>query len=69
MLEWEANYIHSPSSVSLFAKEQKTGTKENGAPFAELDEDTRLKAEARYFSYYELFADPDPNAQGPAIFS
>ncbi len=46
----------------------KADEKENGALVGELDEATRQKAEARYFNYYELYADPDPSAQGPATF-
>ena len=42
--------------------------KENGVALGELDEDTRPKAEARFYSYYQLHIEPDPNAQGPAIF-
>lgn len=34
----------------------------------ELDEATRVKAEITYPAYYELFADPDPSAQGNAPF-
>lgn len=46
----------------------KFAAKDNGIPLGELDEDTRQKAETRYFSYYELYADPDPKATGPADF-
>lgn len=41
---------------------------ENDVPLGELDEATRQNAERRYFSYYELNAEPDSNAQGPAEF-
>lgn len=46
----------------------KFAAKENGLPLGELDEATRQIAEARYFSYYELYTDPDPKATGPADF-
>ncbi len=53
-----------------FQESQKESAKENGgAPYVELDDVTRMKAEAKYFSYYELFGDPDPEAQGSASFS
>jgi pre-mRNA-processing factor 39 len=39
-----------------------------GAGLPELDEATRPKAERRFYNYYELNVDPDPNAQGPANF-
>jgi pre-mRNA-processing factor 39 len=42
--------------------------KENGSAAGELDEAARRKAETRFYSYYQLFTDPDPNAQGPASF-
>ncbi|KAJ2903151.1 uncharacterized protein MKZ38_010283 [Zalerion maritima] len=35
----------------------------------ELDEATQLKAETKYFKFYEYFGEPDPNAQGAASFS
>lgn len=34
----------------------------------ELDEASRQKAELRFFNYYQLYIEPDPNAQGPASF-
>jgi pre-mRNA-processing factor 39 len=46
----------------------KFAAKDNGLPVGELDEATREKAEARYYNYYELYADPDPKATGPADF-
>jgi pre-mRNA-processing factor 39 len=35
----------------------------------ELDEATRLKAEGRFFSYYQLQGEPDAAAQGPIPFN
>jgi len=58
----------SPASVSAFGP-SRAGLKDMGAPLGELDEATRQKAEARYFSFYELYVDPDPDAQGTASFS
>lgn len=55
----------SPQSVSTLSQ----ASKENGAALGELDEATRLKAESRFFSYYQLQRDPDPDAQGPAPFN
>lgn len=46
----------------------KFSAKENGVPLGELDEATRLKAEARYFSFYDLYTEPDPKATGLAEF-
>ncbi|KAK3362226.1 hypothetical protein B0T25DRAFT_561310 [Lasiosphaeria hispida] len=59
--------LFGPQSVSVITS-IKFGIKENGAALGELDEATHLKAESRFFSYYQLHMDPDPNAQGPAIF-
>ncbi|ROW16163.1 hypothetical protein VPNG_01863 [Cytospora leucostoma] len=56
--------MFGPVSIS----KDKFAAKENGLPLSELDEATRQKAEARYFSYYELYTDPDPKAAGPADF-
>lgn len=42
--------------------------KEAGEPAASLDEATLQKAEARYLSFYEVYASPDSVAQGPASF-
>jgi pre-mRNA-processing factor 39 len=63
-----ANHKYRPPSVSPFAKD-KLGAKENGVSGPELDDTARLKSEARYLSYYQLFQEPDPNAQGPAEFN
>jgi len=57
-----------PQSISTVVGKSKLGAKENGIPLGELDDATRLKAESRFFSYYQLHMDPDPNAQGPANF-
>ncbi len=57
-----------PQSVSAISK-AKPGAKENGVAFGELDESSLLKAESRFFSYYQLHTDPDPNAQGNASFN
>ncbi|KAK0667589.1 hypothetical protein QBC41DRAFT_278596 [Cercophora samala] len=58
--------MFGPPSVSLAAK-SKDG-KENGV-VPELDPASRLKAEGRFYNYYELHADPDENAQGLADFN
>ena len=63
----DANVRLSPQSVSAVAKADH-GSKENGVAAGELDEATRPKAESRFYSYYQLYMDPDPNAQGPATF-
>lgn len=56
---------YSPQSVSILSK----AGKENGAALPELDEASRLKAESRFFSYYQLQRQPDADAQGPAPFN
>jgi pre-mRNA-processing factor 39 len=58
--------FYRPQSVSILSK--SGAGKENGAIPGELDEASRLKAESRFFSYYQLQRDPDPDAQGPAPF-
>lgn len=58
------NFAFRPVSVS----KDKFSAKENGVPVGELDEATRPKAEARYFSFYDLYLEPDPKATGPADF-
>ncbi|KAL2017891.1 hypothetical protein VTK56DRAFT_1547 [Thermocarpiscus australiensis] len=58
--------LFGPQSVSPITKAKHT--KEFGG-LPELDEATRLKAERRFYNYYELHTDPDPNAQGPASFN
>lgn len=40
----------------------------DGAALAELDDATKAKAEAKYWSYYDLHGDANPEAQGPASF-
>lgn len=57
-------YASSPVSIS----KDKFAAKDNGLPVGELDAATRQKAEARYFNYYELYAEPDPKATGTADF-
>lgn len=53
-----------PASVS----KDKFIAKENGQPLGELDEATRLKAEAHYFNFFEFFGEADPKATGVAEF-
>ncbi|KAH6634363.1 hypothetical protein B0J18DRAFT_415983 [Chaetomium sp. MPI-SDFR-AT-0129] len=57
--------LFGPQSVSVITKAKQS---KEGAGLPELDEATRAKAERRFYSYYELHTDPDPNAQGPASF-
>lgn len=59
--------LFGPQSILTVGK-SKLGGKENGVPLGELDDATRPKAESRFFSYYQLHMEPDPNAQGPANF-
>lgn len=59
------NSRHSPQSVSVITKARQN---KDGAGLPVLDEESRLKAERRFYSYYELHVNPDPNAQGPASF-
>jgi len=40
-----------------------------GAVLGDLDEETRPKAESRFYSYYQLHMEPSPDAQGPASFN
>jgi len=58
--------IHSPTSVSKDKFSAKDGG--SGQPVGELDEATRLKAEAQFFNFYEFFSEPDPKATGVASF-
>lgn len=59
--------MFGPASVSL-SSTGKSGAKENGVAVSEVDEATRQKAEARYYSFYQLHTDPSPAAQGLASF-
>lgn len=45
------------------------GAKENGASRGELDEAAKQKAEARHLNFFELHAEPNDEAQGPADFN
>ncbi|CAK7237297.1 hypothetical protein SBRCBS47491_009927 [Sporothrix bragantina] len=56
--------VFGPVSVSFT---NKFGEKETEVPA--LDGETQLKAEGRYQSFYEVYAEPDPAAQGPASFN
>lgn len=40
-----------------------------GLVMGDLDEETRPKAESRFYSYYQLHMEPSQDAQGPASFS
>ncbi|KAK4136434.1 hypothetical protein BT67DRAFT_439427 [Trichocladium antarcticum] len=57
--------LFGPQSVSVITKARQH---KDGAGPPVLDEESRLKAERRFYSYYELHVNPDPNAQGPASF-
>ncbi|KEZ44631.1 hypothetical protein SAPIO_CDS3674 [Scedosporium apiospermum] len=57
-----------PPSVSVYSK-TRAGNKENGLTLAELDDATKVKAEAKYWTYYDLHGDVSPDAQGPASFN
>ncbi|KAK0703279.1 hypothetical protein B0T26DRAFT_756839 [Lasiosphaeria miniovina] len=56
-----------PQSVSRLTR-AKFRKDINGLPVGGLDEATRVRAEKRYYNFYELHRDPDPNAEGPAPF-
>lgn len=60
--------FNRPASVATLYKSGDSA-KENGAPRGELDEASRAKAEARYWNFYEVYAEPDPEAQGTADFN
>ncbi|KAK1754966.1 hypothetical protein QBC47DRAFT_205223 [Echria macrotheca] len=60
--------LFGPRSVSAMNK-AKLGAKENGMAHIEMDEATRVKAEGRFFTFYQLHLEPDPDAQGPASFN
>ena len=57
----------SPPSVSVYSK-TRAGHKDTGLALAELDDATKAKAEAKYWSYWDLHGDVSPEAQGPASF-
>ena len=65
LLNTDTNAIHSPPSLS----KQTVMNMETGLPAGDLDAATREKAEARYYSFYQFTADPDPEAQGTANFN
>jgi pre-mRNA-processing factor 39 len=54
--------------VSVYSK-TRAGHKENGLTLAELDDATKVKAEAKYWNYYDLHGDANPEAQGTAGFN
>ncbi|CAK7223405.1 hypothetical protein SCUCBS95973_005167 [Sporothrix curviconia] len=56
--------VFGPASVSFAGK---LGQKGDDVP--SLDAETQQKAEGRYQSFYESYAEPDPVAQGPASFN
>ena len=58
---------YRPPSVSALAK-GKASVKDDGMPLEELDDATKKKAEARFFNFYEINMEVDPEAQGPANF-
>lgn len=58
----------SPVSISTAAK-SATGAKENGATGVELDDASKRKAESRLLAFYEVHAEPNATAQGPADFN
>jgi pre-mRNA-processing factor 39 len=57
--------LFGPQSVSLITKAKQS---KESAGLPALDDATRPKAERRFYNYFELHTDPDPNAQGPANF-
>jgi len=63
----DANIHTSPSSVTFLTKQQESA-KETGVPYVELDDETRQKAEQRYYKYYQYFDEAEATAQGPASF-
>lgn len=52
----------------MSVSKDKFTAKENGQPLGELDEATRLKAEAHYFNFFEFFGESDLKATGVAEF-
>ncbi|KAL1877091.1 hypothetical protein VTK73DRAFT_8899 [Phialemonium thermophilum] len=59
--------LFGPQSVSILSK-SRSGPKENGIAVKELDEATRKKAEARFFSFFQVHPEPDTNVQGLVSF-
>ncbi|KAK3329400.1 hypothetical protein B0H66DRAFT_540905 [Apodospora peruviana] len=59
--------LFGPHSVSIAAKTHQYA-KENSGGLTDLDDDSRIKAESRFYSFYQLYTAPDPNAQGAASF-
>ncbi|KAL2154856.1 hypothetical protein VTH82DRAFT_3532 [Thermothelomyces myriococcoides] len=57
--------LFGPQSISPITKAKLS---KDAAGLPGLDEATRIKAERRFYNYYQLHTDPDPNAQGPASF-
>jgi pre-mRNA-processing factor 39 len=61
------NIVTRPKSVTTVAK--GPGSQENGATAGELDEASKAKAEARGFTFFQLYSDPPADAQGTADFN
>ncbi|KAK3695028.1 hypothetical protein B0T22DRAFT_454098 [Podospora appendiculata] len=59
--------MFGPMSVSFATKARLAG-KDASLAMGEMDEATRQKAEGRFYSYYQLYMDPDSEAQGSASF-
>ncbi|KAI5927791.1 pre-mRNA-processing factor 39 [Camillea tinctor] len=57
--------IYGPTSLSVL---DKTTVKENGVAKSPLDDATRAKAEGRYPTYYEYYAEGDATAAGTVPF-
>ncbi|QPG99421.1 hypothetical protein C2857_001742 [Epichloe festucae Fl1] len=60
--------MFGPVSI-LTAAKSATGAKENGATGVELDDASKRKAESRLLAFYEVHAEPNATAQGPADFN
>lgn len=60
-----ANRSNRPSSVANISNHGQ----ENGAHRGDLDAASKKKAELKALTFFELHAEADPEAQGPAEFN
>lgn len=62
------DYSNRPKSIATIHK-GGDGSQENGTGANELDESSRSKAEARGYTFFQLYGETSEDAQGTADFN